>query len=83
MGFRFLSADAFSGRRAGSRSIAPVENLLALVPSIGVAFLFVVVLRHIVRADRMERDARRRVEDEEAAGHTHNGGHGPRRPEPR
>lgn len=45
-----------------------MENFLALVPSIGVAFLFYVVIRHFVHADRMERNAIRQLEEDEAAG---------------
>lgn len=49
-----------------------MENVLALVPSVGVAFLFYVVIRHMVQADRMEREALRRMEADGSAGGARN-----------
>ena len=34
-----------------------MDNLIALVPSIGVGLLFVLVIRYFLRADRIEREA--------------------------
>lgn len=34
-----------------------MDNLIALVPSIGIGILFVLVIRYFMRADRIEREA--------------------------
>ncbi|MEE6273771.1 hypothetical protein [Georgenia wangjunii] len=43
-----------------------MDNLVALVPSLGVGILFFFAMRAIVHADRREREAVRRAEAEEA-----------------
>ena len=45
-----------------------MEYLVALVPSAGVLFLFVVAIRAMLRADRTERAAVARLEQERAGG---------------
>ena len=44
-----------------------VDYVIALLPSIGVGLLFYIVMRTIVNADRNEREAIRRLDEEEAA----------------
>lgn len=44
-------------------------ELGALVPSIGIGFLFWLVLRSIVRADKYQREAERQAEREYIAAH--------------
>lgn len=43
-----------------------VDFLVALIPSIGVGILFFIVIRAMVNADRNERAARQRLEEEDA-----------------
>jgi hypothetical protein len=42
----------------------PVEYLVALIPSVGTGLLFYFVIRAFVNADRNEREAIRRLEEE-------------------
>ena len=42
-----------------------VKALLALIPSLGVLFLFVIVLKAMLESDRRERAAQARLEREE------------------
>jgi ABC-type uncharacterized transport system YnjBCD ATPase subunit len=42
-----------------------VKALLALIPSLGVLFLFVIVLKSMLEGDRRERAAQARLEREE------------------
>ena len=42
-----------------------VKALLALIPSLGVLFLFVIVLKAMLESDRRERAAQARMEREE------------------
>ena len=42
-----------------------MDHLVALIPSLGVGFLFFVVIRAIVQADRRERAALRRGEEQD------------------
>ena len=51
--------------RARSRAAydRTVENIIALIPPVGVGLLFYVVIRSFVRADRTEREAVRRMEE--------------------
>ncbi|MFC7404442.1 hypothetical protein [Georgenia alba] len=41
-----------------------MDYLVALVPSVGTGILFFIAIRAIVRADRKERDAMRKLEQE-------------------
>lgn len=41
----------------------PMDHLVALVPSLGVGFLFFLAIRAMVHADRRERTAVRRLEE--------------------
>ncbi|MFD1505428.1 hypothetical protein ACFSBG_07055 [Georgenia yuyongxinii] len=43
-----------------------MDFLVALIPSIGVGILFFIVIRALVNADRNERAARKRLEEEDA-----------------
>jgi hypothetical protein len=43
-----------------------VDYLVALLPSIGVGILFYIVIRALVNADRNERAALKRFEEEDA-----------------
>jgi hypothetical protein len=43
-----------------------IDFLLALVPSAGVLFLFVIAIRALVHADRRERAAAAQIHDREA-----------------
>lgn len=54
-----------SGRVEPGAYDSRVDNLVALLPSLGVGFLFFFVMRAIVHADRREREAVRRAEVEE------------------
>lgn len=47
--------------------IAVLENIVALLPPLGVGFLFYIVVRAIIHADRRERAALARMEREESA----------------
>ena len=47
---------------------------MALLPSIGTGILFYVVIRALVNADRNERNALRRLDEEEAAANKPAGG---------
>lgn len=40
-----------------------MENIIALIPPVGVGLLFYVVVRSFLRADRTEREAVRRMEE--------------------
>lgn len=42
-----------------------MKTLLAIVPTAGVTFLFVLAIRALVQADRRERHARAKIEAEE------------------
>ncbi|WP_127126554.1 hypothetical protein [Georgenia sp. SYP-B2076] len=44
-----------------------MDYVVALLPSIGTGFLFYVVIRALVNADRNERNAIKRLEEETAA----------------
>jgi hypothetical protein len=46
--------------------IGVFENLVALLPPLGVGFLFYIVVRAIIHADRRERAALARMEREES-----------------
>lgn len=51
-----------------------MDNLVALVPSIGVGFLFFIAIRAIVHADRRERAAVRRLEEQDENASANNPG---------
>ncbi len=43
--------------------------IAALIPTVGLAYLFYVVMKHIIEGDRRERAAQREWEAEQAAAH--------------
>ncbi len=51
---------------AAARRLVRVNYLVALLPSIGVGILFYIVIRALVNADRNERAALKRLEEEDA-----------------
>jgi hypothetical protein len=57
---------AHPSRRRAAAYTHLVDFLVALIPSIGVGILFFIVIRALVNADRNERAARKRLEEEDA-----------------
>ena len=51
---------------AAARRLVRVNYLVALLPSIGVGILFYIVIRALVNADRNERAALKRLDEEDA-----------------
>lgn len=49
-----------------------MDFLIAVVPSVGVTFLFVLGIRALIHADRRERNAQARIEAEQDAAGTEN-----------
>jgi threonine/homoserine/homoserine lactone efflux protein len=52
--------------------------LMAVIPTIGVLFIFWLVVRAIIQADRRERSAQARIEAAERRGNAPGGSPGPR-----
>lgn len=46
-----------------------VDYVIAVLPSLGTGLLFYIVIRSIVNADRNEREALRRLDDEQPTNH--------------